>query len=230
MYDRDDDQNQVDVSQESLDADITEFKRLVYLLGGVCKNLTDKGDHFDTTLSQITFVIEKFEERLKQYPQVEKRALDSIAYTLQTESRQAAKLVADTVGSNIHEAATKQVDQTVKKLESTAYQINQSFIRYENSRFWLIIGGILLCLLSGFSGGVWTYSMFPEDKFTKAQLRQMEDGELIEKAWKKLSKKEQDKILALANGREYQEEAKEPAKSKKKKKKEEVYGNDGYNE
>lgn len=50
-------------------------------------------------------------------------------------------------------------------------------------------------------------------------MNQMENGDLIEKAWKKLSKKERDKILALGNGREYQEEAEETAKAQKRKKK-----------
>lgn len=220
MYDRDDDELPPSKGKPAQDP-IQDLKNTAFLMGGLYKQLEEERSIITTASGQMTHAGKLFADYIKKFGEVDKQIRTTMVQTVQQEAQKAASEVARAVGNKVAESATAQAEVVIKDLKQAANEAAWQLKAYkdtlEASLYWRWGGFIVSALVGGFIAAMVMHHYFPEQTFTEEQVRQLNAGKTIMSAWDKLSKPEQDKILALSRG-EKPPEPVAPASKKPKKK------------
>jgi hypothetical protein len=158
MIDRDDEllTQSVDTPESSEDFEkmMTKFERLVYLLGGLFENLSKKGDHFDTTVGQITYVVKQLEDLLKQYEKSEKQLTCKLIEAVAIASKKSTEVFVAQTADEVKKNVTVQAEQLIQQLQRTVDQAQKRFNEYHAQDKWSLIFSFLIPLAAGCMGGL----------------------------------------------------------------------------
>lgn len=206
MHDRDDDDITTPTAKPAETEPVKELKTVAFLLNGLYKQLADERDTITMASGQIVHATKQFGAYIGRFEEFDKALKKHFVETIYKESQQTAKTVASNVGEAVAKAATAQVEAVTENLQKAAVQAQQQLFHYqcsqENESKWRWITMLVVGVVSGLFCAVMMHLYFPEHTFTRQELVQMQNGKTLAAAWGKLSKKERERILALAKDKE----------------------------
>lgn len=203
MYDRDDEALPSSKPGQAQDP-IQELKNTAFLMSGLYQQLEAERSIISSASGQMTHAGKQFGEYLKKFGEIDKQIKFTIVKAIEEETAKAAEKMAAQVGDKVAEAATEQAEAVIEDLRKAANeavaQLNAYHQSLEVSTYWRWGGFVAIALLSGLLSAAMMHHYFPEQTFTQEQINQLNAGQTLMKAWNKLDKKEQQKIVKLANG------------------------------
>jgi hypothetical protein len=116
--------------------------------------------------------------------------------------QQATSNAAQKIGEEIGQGAVRATEQIARQLGNITEQAERTLIRYEGEVMatqWKVIGTtVVSCILASVLI-VWLLIPHPCVPLTDGQIKDLRSGQLMALVWPKLSKKEQQHWLELAN-------------------------------
>lgn len=153
-----------------------------------------------------------FLEQVKNFQSLEPKVRQQISNSIESASSSAVK----SMGKAIGEEATRSVEDTAKKLKTTVEATQRTLNAYQEEIVmvgWKVIlttavTSIVICLLL-----VWLLIPKATLPLTDQQINFLNDGQLMHVIWPKLSKKEQQHWLVLADQIEHPKQTDENSTS-----------------
>jgi hypothetical protein len=147
--------------------------------------------------ADMTELVRLFTEQVESFRELEPEVRKHLAASIHNATLSAA----EKIGSVIGKEATYATEQIARELLDVTRRTEQTLTRYETEIImtqWKVIGigaftTIVTCLLL-----VWLLIPRPTLPLTSSQIMNLRSGQLTNKVWPKLSKKEQQHWLDLA--------------------------------
>lgn len=143
-------------------------------------------------------LVQYFTEQVKNFEQLESGVKRSIIESIREVSKSVGKQISDAA----LQVAAEQIDRTVKELQfsaKNAQSVLESYKREVISTQWKVICATVGATIATCSLLVWLVIPKPVIPLTDKQIEVLRSGQLMNLVWPKLSKKEQEHWLKLAN-------------------------------
>ncbi len=174
------------------------IKAILYQYVKLYDRWSEDRQEFNKNLSNQDELLRIFIEQVKQFDKLEPRVRQQLA----TSISKASDLMAEKIGENVGNAATKAIDETVNKLSTvvshatTVLNAYRSEVQYNH---WKIIGVSFITTI--ITSLLIVFFLIPKStlQLTDTQMQTYQNGQLLSKVWSKLSKKERSHLNDLAN-------------------------------
>lgn len=148
--------------------------------------------------SDTAALIKIFIEQVKNFKELEPKVRQHLAESIQTATSRAA----EKIGEGIGKEAVRATEEIARQLAQASEKAECTLMRYENemkNTQWKIIGSTIFTAIATSLLIVWLLMSTPTLPLTKAQLGDLRSGQLMHEVWPKLSKKEQQHWVTLAD-------------------------------
>lgn len=151
--------------------------------------------------ADLADLIKVFATQVKNLKALEPNVRQQIMASIQ----HAAAGVAKVIGEETSKAANRELESTAGLLANTVSQAQRTLNAYEqtvaSSQFKFFAITVATALFMGLLT-VWLLIPKPQLALTDAQMSIYQEGKIMNKFWDKLSKKEQNRLLKIANGQQ----------------------------
>jgi hypothetical protein len=192
MLDRDD-----EYAVDGEKSPVQELKNVAFLLKGLYAQLNEEREAITLAAGQMNHAVKQFHHHLVQFEAFEKSCGRSIANGVKTELQQSIQNIASTIAGEVAIVAYKPIANGIESLNQLSNQISATFQvqMQEKRRSWrnFSLMMVLTAIIGGSVGGLVLHHFAAE----RSQITQLKAGRILMRAWDKLSKTEQEKIIKL---------------------------------
>jgi cation transport ATPase len=180
---------------------VQSLKTVAMLLKGLYKQLADERDAITLSSGEMAHAVKQFQDHLTQFAAFEKACRNYVADGVKKELRESVPAMAQELSQRVAEHATKPIHESVTHLHDMTNRLKSLYDegRARQKRPWALIGMVffLLSLLGGLIGGFLVHRFTPgiNERINQTLFSQIYSGKTLMRAWPKLSKEEQDKII-----------------------------------
>jgi DNA-binding ferritin-like protein (Dps family) len=150
--------------------------------------------------ADIAKFIEAFKEEVERFETLEEEVREDIKTQIHTE----AKNMAVYMGRTVVDAASKEMEPTVKRLQKTVDEAENTLSRYQGESRWMhwaMIGLMAVTsILTSLIVALWVMPK-PMLPLSKDELSTYQSGEVLESVWPKLTSKQKQWFLDLAKSK-----------------------------
>ena len=158
-------------------------------------------------LEQITELrqdIKEFHSEMNEHKKLGAAIYQKIQKFVETAGESTNKVVATALGSikpEIQKTVNEGMMDAAEHFGAVAEKVGDKH-NQEMTGLWRLLpmASVLICLLASLAGGVIVYFLMP--KMDSDIAVRLQTGAFFERVWPKLSKSEQDKLMAIAEGKE----------------------------
>ena len=180
---------------------VQSLKTVAMLLQGLYHQLAQERDAITLSSGEMVHAVKQFQDHLTQFAAFEKACRNYVVDAVKKEVRESVPAMANELSQRVAEHSTKPIHESLTHLQSMTTRLHSLYDegRARQKTPWLLIGLVffLLSLLGGLMGGFVIHRLTPgiNERINETLFSQIYSGKTLMRAWPKLSKEEQDKII-----------------------------------
>lgn len=180
---------------------VQSLKTVAMLLKGLYQQLAQERDAITLSGGEMAHAVKQFQDHLTQFAAFEKACRNYVADGIKKEVRESVPAMAHDLSQKVTEYSIKPIHESVTHLRAMTTRLqglyDEGAARQKTP--WVLIGLVffLLSLLGGLIGGFAVHRLTPgiNERINETMFSQIYSGKTLMRAWPKLSKEEQDKII-----------------------------------
>jgi hypothetical protein len=150
---------------------------------------------YDEQSTEVSVTTTKFVAHFEEFKKLERAARVELANTIAESAGDLTKVVAKALETSVDQSA----DALNRKLKSALQETVQWEKGYYRRKLYITLAFCGACLLTAL-GSSYFFAWKIEQHYASQLIQSAQWGELIQRAWPKLTKKEQDRIKYLSFG------------------------------
>ncbi len=180
---------------------VQSLKTVAMLLQGLYHQLAQERDAITLSSGEMVHAVKQFQDHLTQFAVFEKACKTYVADAVKKEVRESIPAMAHELSQKVTEYSTKPIHESMSHLRAMTTRLQSLYDegRARQKTPWVLIGLVffLLSLLGGLIGGFAVHRLTPgiNERINETLFSQIYSGKTLMRAWPKLSKEEQDKII-----------------------------------
>lgn len=157
-------------------------------------------------LAEVSDNVKTFEQQIHQFERIDPAFRKKLLELMRDESARMAQTVGEQVNATVQATTTTQVALVTEPLKASVASACQALENQKQSMTLMNVKFVLILLvgslLSGLAGAyVMEASKSQPPTLTRGQQVTLQAGEFVQRLWPKLSKKEQQRLIALEKGK-----------------------------
>jgi hypothetical protein len=180
---------------------VQSLKTVTMLLNGLYQQLAQERDAITLSSGEMAHAVKQFKDHLTQFAAFEKACRNYVTDGIKKELHESVPRIAHDLSQKVTEYSIKPIHESVSQLRAMTTRLqglyDEGAARQKTP--WILIGLVffLLSLLGGLIGGFAVHCLTPgiNERINETMFSQIYSGKTLMRAWPKLSKEEQDKII-----------------------------------
>jgi len=180
---------------------VQSLKTVAMLLMGLYKQFAQERDAMTLSSGEMAHAVKQFQDHLIQFEAFEKACKNYVADGVKKELRESTPAMANELSQRVAEYSIKPIHESVSQLHAMTTRLQSLYDEgvARQKTPWVLVGLVffLLSLLGGLIGGFAVHRFTPgiNERINETLFSQIYSGKTLMRAWPKLSKEEQDKII-----------------------------------
>lgn len=188
--------NDIEVSQELTLED--RLKAIAYQFIKLYERWSEDRQESVKQCAEVDELVSEFTEQVDNLRNIEEKIIGGVRNSIRNETKDIAAHVGKTIG----DFATREAEMTVRELHKIVVRTENLLSWYQSSLSISNLRVIVMIILSAFFTSILTvWFLAPKSTLplTEKQIGFLNSGFMMDRVWPKLTKKEQDHWIALAD-------------------------------
>jgi len=179
---------------------VKELTSTLFIIKGLTKELEKERDVIVTSASQLSVCTRQFQGSVKDFGELSPKVIEELKASINESSQLIAKKVSEETVRLFMEKSVNRLDDSLTKLDQKSVHINHEMEQALKKMSMLSKGSVIAVLVAtlfgGLIGGGLVHYLYPP--INEQISKRLQAGEMLSKAWPKLTPKEREKIASLS--------------------------------